>query len=341
MPTKTKRQLNEEIKILKGRLEKPAASTAVIEPTGTLEDSIKVRDVEITNLKDSIIRNQQTTDTQIAQLQDSLTKSDAAFLTVKAELAQLNDRPVSDGMVLDFINNRIDEDTWQKIGKIKQFGLATVEDSGKSCREALLAAIKWLENIKKYSAEAKDIMLNTIADKVGLNELKAAAGAKLSDTPQPEDELKPRIPGTPVLPDAETKPEEKPEETAPVEDSKKEYRISKYAILTTKSSQSHYGKPVLRVTGEDGKTADYGPGDLTGYFFEPEQTYGDVVAKILSGHSWNKENKWEHDLMKAFLSQSPKYANVEDTAPVEDSNKPAEEDSPGWLWYKEFTKKLE
>ena len=188
MPTKTKRQLNEEIKILKGRLEKPAASTAVIEPTGTLEDSIKVRDVEITNLKDSIIRNQQTTDTQIAQLQDSLTKSDAAFLTVKAELADAISYEHERAIVVDFLDKLTPEG---KIALSERLGLATVEDSGKSCREALLAAIKWLENIKKYSAEAKDIMLNTIADKVGLNELKAAAGAKLSDTPQPEDELKP------------------------------------------------------------------------------------------------------------------------------------------------------
>jgi len=308
MPTKTKRQLNEEIKILKGRLEKPAASTAVIEPTGTLEDSIKVRDVEITNLKDSIIRNQQTTDTQIAQLQDSLTKSDAAFLTVKAELAQLNDRPVSDGMVLDFINNRIDEDTWQKIGKIKQFGLATVEDSKlklpaclkdaktrKSVHEELgeegYELLLWIENdgtlytqrytpilknltrkkkkgnydhakaaklfmylvdagaqsyVKEFGGTIKEVFPKAtrlkvaesladsfeteydlgnyadLADSGDISDAKlekaAMDSAELSDTPQPEDELKPRIPGTPVLPDAETKPEEKPEETAPVAD---------------------------------------------------------------------------------------------------------------------------
>ena len=154
-------------------------------------------------------------DTQIAQLQDSLTKSDAAFLTVKAELADAISYEHERAIVVDFLDKLTPEG---KIALSQRLGLATVEDSGKSCREALLAAIKWLENIKKYSAEAKDIMLNTIADKVGLNELKAAAGAKLSDTPQPEDELKPRIPGTPVLPDAETKPEEKPEETAPVGD---------------------------------------------------------------------------------------------------------------------------
>ena len=227
MPTKTKRQLNEEIKILKGRLEKPAASTAVIEPTGTLEDSIKVRDVEITNLKDSIIRNQQTTDTQIAQLQDSLTKSDAAFLEVKAELAQLNDRPVSDGMVLDFINNRIDEDTWQKIGKIKQFGLATVEDSAelgdsKKRNNALKVAQDALRDIKIFVSghpNIPDIQQDTIKIKCnyGLGMTEQEANANLKDTPQPEDELKPRIPGTPVLPDAETKPEEKPE-AAPVTD---------------------------------------------------------------------------------------------------------------------------
>ena len=70
-------------------------------------------------------------DTQIAQLQDSLTKSDAAFLEVTAELAKLNDRPISDGMILDFINNRLDEDTWAKIGTIKKFGMAPVEDSKK------------------------------------------------------------------------------------------------------------------------------------------------------------------------------------------------------------------
>ena len=241
MPTKTKRQLNEEIKILKGRLEKPAASTAVIEPTGTLEDSIKVRDVEITNLKDSIIRNQQTTDTQIAQLQDSLTKSDAAFLTVKAELAQLNDRPVSDGMVLDFINNRIDEDTWQKIGKIKQFGLATVEDSAElgdkvgvedihesfvnGQREQAVKQIKrygaydFFDDYKHYLESSNYPMgeqFMYFTDATG-SYLKRTGKGKLSDTPQPEDELKPRIPGTPVLPDAETKPEEKPE-AAPVTD---------------------------------------------------------------------------------------------------------------------------
>jgi hypothetical protein len=70
-------------------------------------------------------------DTEIAQLQDSLTKSDAAFLEVTAELAKLNDRPISDGMILDFINNRLDEDTWAKIGTIKKFGMAPVEDSKK------------------------------------------------------------------------------------------------------------------------------------------------------------------------------------------------------------------
>jgi hypothetical protein len=94
-------------------------------PSGApLDDSSKLK-ADNATLSDVV----KTKDTQIAQLQDSLTKSDAAFLQVTAELAQLNDRPVSDGMVLDFINNRIDEDTWQKIGKIKQFGLATVEDS--------------------------------------------------------------------------------------------------------------------------------------------------------------------------------------------------------------------
>ena len=123
-------------------------------------------------------------DTQIAQLQDSLTKSDAAFLTVKAELADAISYEHERAIVVDFLDKLTPEG---KIALSQRLGLATVEDSGKSCREALLAAIKWLENIKKYSAEAKDIMLNTIADKVGLNELKAAAGAKLSDTPQPED----------------------------------------------------------------------------------------------------------------------------------------------------------
>ena len=76
-----------------------------------LEDSVKIKNSEIVTLK------------------DSLTKSDAAFLEVTAELAKLNDRPISDGMILDFINNRLDEDTWAKIGTIKKFGLATVEDS--------------------------------------------------------------------------------------------------------------------------------------------------------------------------------------------------------------------
>lgn len=78
-----------------------------------LEDSVKIKNSEIVTLK------------------DSLTKSDAAFLEVTAELAKLNDRPISDGMILDFINNRLDEDTWAKIGTIKKFGLATVEDSKK------------------------------------------------------------------------------------------------------------------------------------------------------------------------------------------------------------------
>ena len=66
----------------------------------------------------------QQTNPEVVLLQDSLTKSDAAFLEVTAELAKLNDRPISDGMILDFINNRLDEDTWAKIGTIKKFGLA-------------------------------------------------------------------------------------------------------------------------------------------------------------------------------------------------------------------------
>ena len=91
-----------------------------------LEDSSKLKS-EIVVLNDSVIAK----DASIAQLQDSLTKSDAAFLEVTAELAKLNDRPVSDGMILDFINNRLDEDTWAKIGTIKKFGMAPVEDSKK------------------------------------------------------------------------------------------------------------------------------------------------------------------------------------------------------------------
>jgi len=261
------RQLRDENGSLKARIEELLIATAPGN-LATLEDSSKLK-ADIAVLNDSV----KAKDTEIAQLQDSLTKSDAAFLEVTAELAKLNDRPVSDGMVLDFINNRLDEDTWAKIGTIKKFGMAPVEDS------------------------------------------------------------------------------------AELEDKKKEYRISKSAILTTKSSQSHYGKPVLRVTSEDGKKTDYGPGDLTGYIFEPEQTYGDVVAKILSGHSWNKENKWENDLMKAFLSQSPKYANVEDSArdahnveaegsTPSPATKPegtapvADVESPGEKWWNDFCQKI-
>ena len=154
-------------------------------------------------------------DTQIAQLQDSLTKSDAAFLTVKAELAQLNDRPVSDGMVLDFINNRIDEDTWQKIGKIKQFGLATVEDSAElgdkvgvedihesfvnGQREQAVKQIKrygaydFFDDYKRYLESSNYPMgeqFMYFTDATG-SYLKRTGKGKLKDTPQPEDELKP------------------------------------------------------------------------------------------------------------------------------------------------------
>jgi hypothetical protein len=239
MPTKTKRQLNEEIKILKGRLEKPAASTAVIEPTGTLEDSIKVRDVEIANLKDSIIRNQQTTDTQIAQLQDSLTKSDAAFLQVTAELSDAISYEHERAIVVDFLDKLTPEG---KIALSERLGLATVEDSAElgdkvgvedihesfvnGQREQAVKQIKrygaydFFDDYKRYLESSNYPMgeqFMYFTDATG-SYLKRTGKGKLKDTPQPEDELKPRIPGTPVLPDAETKPEEKPEETAQVAD---------------------------------------------------------------------------------------------------------------------------
>ena len=117
------RQLRDENGSLKARIEELLIATAPGN-LATLEDSSKLK-ADIAVLNDSV----KAKDTEIAQLQDSLTKSDAAFLEVTAELAKLNDRPVSDGMVLDFINNRLDEDTWAKIGTIKKFGMAPVEDS--------------------------------------------------------------------------------------------------------------------------------------------------------------------------------------------------------------------
>ena len=63
-------------------------------------------------------------DTQIATLKDSLAKSDA-------ELAKLRDNPVTPEKMLEYLNDRLDEGTWANIGKIKKFGLATVEDSAK------------------------------------------------------------------------------------------------------------------------------------------------------------------------------------------------------------------
>jgi hypothetical protein len=193
-------------------------------PSGaTLEDSSKLK-ADNATLSDVV----KAKDTQIAQLQDSLTKSDAAFLTVKAELAQLNDRPVSDGMVLDFINNRIDEDTWQKIGKIKQFGLATVEDSAELGDKRKLSLTskeisEWATNLKEHdepgsewtegvSAFFKFIVKNWDfpGNRADAKAILQAQGVKLKDTPQLEDELKPvnpapatETPGT-ITPPPET-----------------------------------------------------------------------------------------------------------------------------------------
>ena len=65
-------------------------------------------------------------DTQIAQLQDSPTKSDAAFLTVKAELADAISYEHERAIVVDFLDKLTPEG---KTALADRLGLATVEDS--------------------------------------------------------------------------------------------------------------------------------------------------------------------------------------------------------------------
>jgi hypothetical protein len=143
-------------------------------------------------------------DTEIAQLQDSLTKSDAAFLEVTAELAKLNDRPVSDGMVLDFINNRLDEDTWAKIGTIKKFGLATVEDSAELGDKRKLSLTskeisEWATNLKEHDepgsewTEGANAFFKFIVknwdfpgNRADAKAILDAQGVKMKDSTQPE-----------------------------------------------------------------------------------------------------------------------------------------------------------
>ena len=114
------RQLRDENGSLKARIEELLIATAPGN-LATLEDSSKLK-ADIAVLNDSV----KAKDTQIAQLQDSLTKSDAAFLTVKAELADAISYEHERAIVVDFLDKLTPE------GKTllgQRLGLATVEDS--------------------------------------------------------------------------------------------------------------------------------------------------------------------------------------------------------------------
>ena len=75
------------------------------------------------------------------------------------------------------------------------------------------------------------------------------------------------------------------------------------AILTTNSSLSHYGLPVLQITAED-VDGDFGPADLIGDLDHPERII--TAANIVVG--WAKTGKRTKEEIEAaglFLSQWP------------------------------------
>ena len=114
------RQLRDENGSLKARIEELLIATAPGN-LATLEDSSKLKS-EIAMLNDSVIAK----DASIAQLQDSLTKSDAAFLTVKAELADAISYEHEKAIVVDFLDKLTPEG---KTALSERLGLAPVEDS--------------------------------------------------------------------------------------------------------------------------------------------------------------------------------------------------------------------
>jgi len=75
------------------------------------------------------------------------------------------------------------------------------------------------------------------------------------------------------------------------------------AILTTESSLSHYGIPVLRIEAED-VDGDFGPADLIGDLDHPERIM--TAASIIAGWAkTGKRTKEEIETAGLFLSQWP------------------------------------
>ena len=140
------RQLRDENGSLKARIEELLIATAPGN-LATLEDSSKLK-ADIAVLNDSV----KAKDTEIAQLQDSLTKSDAAFLTVKAELADAISYEHEKAIVVDFLDKLTPEG---KTALSERLGLATVEDSAELGDKRKLSLTskeisEWATNLKEH-----------------------------------------------------------------------------------------------------------------------------------------------------------------------------------------------
>lgn len=75
------------------------------------------------------------------------------------------------------------------------------------------------------------------------------------------------------------------------------------AYLTTESTSSHYGMPVLQITAED-IDGDFGPADIIGDLDKPDTLL--IAAQIVYVWAMNKKRTPEEvQAAKSFLSQWP------------------------------------